>query len=138
MTQEITEAEKYKEAYFSYVDQVGLWADSTSLAEQEAGRLAKLNAEILGHHNPSQRIMYVDRIRKELADVKHQLLVLNREKNVLVGNNDVLTNELEMYKSVMVVDKPRTAITRIERAPLLFVNGNMQQKAGGMTMDELY
>lgn len=107
------------------------------MAEQEAERLACLNAEILGHHNPSQRIMYVDRIRKELADAKHRLLVINREKANLAGNNEVLMNELEMYKSVMVVDKPRTAITRIERAPLLPVNGNIEPETGSMTIDEL-
>ena len=33
-------------------------------------RLARFNAEILGHHNPAQRILYVDRVRRELAAAK--------------------------------------------------------------------
>jgi hypothetical protein len=45
--------------------------DRNNLAEEEANRLSKFNAEILGHNNPAQRIMYVDRIRRELAEVKH-------------------------------------------------------------------
>jgi hypothetical protein len=45
--------------------------DRNDLAEEEADRLSRFNAEILGHNNPAQRIMYVDRIRKELAETKH-------------------------------------------------------------------
>lgn len=45
--------------------------DRNNLAEEEADRLSKFNAEILGHNNPAQRIMYVDRIRRELAEAKH-------------------------------------------------------------------
>ena len=41
-----------------------------ALAEEEARRLSQFNAEILGHNNPSQRIMYVDRIRRELHETK--------------------------------------------------------------------
>lgn len=40
------------------------------LAEDEADRLSRFNAEILSHSNPTQKIMYVDRIRRELADTK--------------------------------------------------------------------
>jgi hypothetical protein len=45
--------------------------DRNDLAEDEAERLSKFNAEILGHNNPAQRIMYVDRVRRELAETKH-------------------------------------------------------------------
>lgn len=44
--------------------------DRNDLAEDEAERLSAFNAEILGHRNPAQRIMYVDRIRRELAETK--------------------------------------------------------------------
>ena len=40
------------------------------IAEEEVDRISQFNAEILGHHNPAQRIMYVDRIRRELAEAK--------------------------------------------------------------------
>ena len=41
-----------------------------ALAEDEAEHLSQMNAEILGHRNPTQRIFYVDKIRKELAETK--------------------------------------------------------------------
>lgn len=71
LTTELTDAERYHEAYYSLVDEVDALVDRNNLAEEEANRLSKFNAEILGHNNPAQRIMYVDRIRRELAEVKH-------------------------------------------------------------------
>jgi hypothetical protein len=46
------------------------------IAEEEVNRIGRFNAEILGHNNPAQRIMYVDRIRRELADAKQVSLEL--------------------------------------------------------------
>lgn len=52
------------------VEEVGALVDRNALAEGEAAKLSKFNAEILGHNNPAQRIVYVDRIRRELAETK--------------------------------------------------------------------
>lgn len=71
MTVELTDAERYQEAYYSLSDEVGSLVARNQLAEDEAQRLSQFNAEILGHNNPAQRIMYVDRIRRELAEAKH-------------------------------------------------------------------
>jgi hypothetical protein len=66
----LANAERYQEAYYRLSDEVGTLIARNELAEGEAERLSKFNAEILGHTNPAQRIMYVDRIRKELAETK--------------------------------------------------------------------
>lgn len=66
----------YREAYQNIADEMrGIIARNT-LAEEEADRLSKFNAEIIGHHNPTQRIYYVDRIRKELAETKQVCIFL--------------------------------------------------------------
>jgi chromosome segregation ATPase len=70
LTAELTEAERYQTAYYRLVDEVGELVARNALAEDEADKLSRFNAEILGHNNPAQRIMYVDRIRKELAETK--------------------------------------------------------------------
>jgi hypothetical protein len=75
LTAELTDAERYQEAYYSLSDEVGSLVARNQLAEDEAQRLSKFNAEILGHNNPAQRIMYVDRIRRELAEAKHVRVV---------------------------------------------------------------
>ncbi|RDB16797.1 hypothetical protein Hypma_002648 [Hypsizygus marmoreus] len=121
LTTELTDAERYQEAYYSLSDEVGSLVARNQLAEDEAQRLSKFNAEILGHNNPAQRIMYVDRIRREMAETKHKLVLLTREQEAVVAVNGDLQHELDMYKSVMVPpdQKPRTTITRIGRPPLV-------------------
>lgn len=84
-----------------------------ALAEDEAQALSKHNAELLGHHNPAQRIMYVDRIRRELHDTKQvrphfllsplfrthaydatqKLLAAMRERDGALVDNDGLQRE---------------------------------------------
>ena len=76
LTTELTNVEKYQEAYYSLSGEVGSLVARNQLAEDEAQRLSKFNAEILSHNNPAQRIMYVDRIRRELAETKHVRYIL--------------------------------------------------------------
>jgi hypothetical protein len=52
------------------VDETEALVARNNLAEEEAETLSKFNAEIIGHNNPGQRILYVDRIRRELSEVK--------------------------------------------------------------------
>src|SRR5260370_31795488 len=62
------------------------------LAEEEAEHLSKFNAQILGHGNVRQRIYYVDRLRKEMSDVKQvRLLALlsKRASNFYYDSLDV-------------------------------------------------
>lgn len=62
---------KFQEAYYGIADEAEALVLRNELAEDELQKVTKFNVEILGHNNPAQRIMYVDRIRRELADTKH-------------------------------------------------------------------
>ena len=77
---ELADAERYREAYQNLVDEVGVLAARNELAESEAHRLSRFNAEILGHTNPAQRIVYLDRVRRELAETKQVRERNNRPK----------------------------------------------------------
>lgn len=70
LTTELTDAERFQEAYYSLSGELDKLLARNALAEDEAQRLSHVNAEILGHQNPMQRIMYVEKIRNELADTK--------------------------------------------------------------------
>ena len=70
MSEELATTEGYREAYQSIADEMRGLVARNVLAEEEANRLSQFNAEILGHCNPTQKIFYVDRIRRELADTK--------------------------------------------------------------------
>ncbi|KAJ7594855.1 hypothetical protein C8J56DRAFT_927788 [Mycena floridula] len=124
LTCELADAERYQEAYYTLSDEVGALVARKALAEEEAKRLSEFNAEIIGHQNPAQRILYVERIRNELAETKQKLIHSVRSHENAVVQNDDLQRELEMYKSVMVPmeNKPRTHITRVKRQPLVNVN----------------
>ena len=70
LSRALAESEDYAHAYQTLVDEVNALVDRNALAEEEAQQLSKFNAQLLSHKNPAQKIMYVDRIRQELADVK--------------------------------------------------------------------
>ncbi|RPD57602.1 hypothetical protein L226DRAFT_481835 [Lentinus tigrinus ALCF2SS1-7] len=119
LSSDLAEADKYVEAYNGLVAEVDALVVKNALAEVEAQRLSKFNAEILGHNNPAQRIVYVDRIRRELHETKQKLLLSTRDREAVMADNDDLRAELDMYKSVAVPHdiKPRTTITRVTRLP---------------------
>ncbi|KAA1473976.1 hypothetical protein DENSPDRAFT_803357 [Dentipellis sp. KUC8613] len=136
LTGELTEAERYQEAYFNLMEQVESLAARNELAEEEAKRLSKFNAEILGHNNPAQRIMYLDRIRTELAEARQDLLAMTRERDAAAAHSDTLQHELDMYKSVAVPPdmKPRTTITRVARIPLTTQSTNVAPMSRGSSI----
>lgn len=87
LNDELAEGDRYREAYHNVLEEVGMLVERNALAEEEAQRLSHFNAEILSHNNPAQRIMYVDRIRKELHETKQ---VSPRAIFILFGLNHLL------------------------------------------------
>ncbi|KAJ4468186.1 hypothetical protein J3R30DRAFT_1683902 [Lentinula aciculospora] len=158
LTSELTDAERFQEGYYSLSEELEGLLDRNALAEDEAQRLSKVNAEIIGHHNPLQRIMYLEKIRNELSETKQvrvdvhsrtsrficdlqKLLVSTRTTALVAAQNQELENELNMFKSVAVPFefKPGTKFTRMTRPPLMNFNKStsVSPAAGDMTMDEI-
>ncbi|KAG0707373.1 hypothetical protein DFH29DRAFT_897118 [Suillus ampliporus] len=152
---DLADLSRFQEAYYNLVDETEAIVARNNLAEEEADNLSKFNAEILGHNNPAQRILYVDRIRRELAEVKQKLLVCIRDRDAMSAANEDLRHEVMMYKSVVVPEdsKPRTNLTRVTRPPLTSQSMNvippcvasdalvkatvLEHIPGDMTLDEL-
>lgn len=120
LTGELANAEDYCEAYMSLAEEMRGLVARNALAEDEATRLSEFNAEILSHRNPTQKILYVDRIRRELAETKQKLALSSRDYDTAQAEATSLREELAMYKSVAVpfASKPRTHLTRVRRLPL--------------------
>ncbi|KAL5528333.1 hypothetical protein ACEPAF_7469 [Sanghuangporus sanghuang] len=154
LSSELASADAYREAYQSIAEEMRGLVARNALAEDEANRLSAFNAEILSHRNPTQKILYVDRIRRELAETKQKLVLSHRDQESAVSEIATLREELAMYKSVTVPyeGKPRTAMTRVRRIPLGAQTLNVQAeplqkesygysegygRARDMTMDEL-
>lgn len=70
LMEQLEDVGRYEQAYNNLIKEVGVLVSKNSLAEDEADRLSRMNAEILSHTNPNQKIFYVDRVRKELAETK--------------------------------------------------------------------
>ena len=70
LSSDLAATESYREAYQSIAEEMRNLVARNNLAEDEANRLSQFNAELLGHANPTQKILYVDRIRRELAETK--------------------------------------------------------------------
>ncbi|KDQ55869.1 hypothetical protein JAAARDRAFT_71211 [Jaapia argillacea MUCL 33604] len=124
LSQALSEAEPYISAYSSLLDQVNELVARNELAEEEAEKLSAFNAEILGHRNESQRILYVDRVRRELGDVKQKLLMSNLEVEALLVENGEMRRELGMYKSVQGGGAVGGGRRRVGRVPLVQVVGD--------------
>ncbi|KAI0312345.1 hypothetical protein OF83DRAFT_1165999 [Amylostereum chailletii] len=148
LSNELVESDRFQGAYYSLVEHVEGLAARNALAEDEAERLSQFNAEILSHNNPAQRIMYLDRIRRELAETK--------QKGSALAQGELLLQELAMYKSVVPSGdlRPRTNITRVARIPLAtqsfngqsvestspsdyYSTGKYDPPVGLMTLDEI-
>jgi Hyaluronan mediated motility receptor C-terminal len=140
LTNELTSLEPYKEAFEQLNTRIDSLLARKKVAEDEAAELSEFNAQILGHHNSAQRIMYVDRIRRELAECKQNLAELVAEQEREKASNAALQVELDMYKSVMVppAHKPKTHITRVSRAPLTNMTQSLNKTSvqGGKQMGQ--
>ena len=131
MTEDLQSLEYYSAAYENLTKQINLLVSLNKIAEEEATQLSQCNAEILGHHNPAQRIMYVDRIRRELAEAKATIAELELEREAAEQQGEQFKQELQMYTSVMVPvgSKPRTNMTRLARVPLASVTQSLNKSS---------
>lgn len=71
LSNDLRDALRYEHAYKALSTEVDALVIRNELVEREADHLSQFNAEILGHANPNQKIHYLDRIRRDLADAKH-------------------------------------------------------------------
>ncbi|KAG9012711.1 hypothetical protein FRB93_001264 [Tulasnella sp. JGI-2019a] len=150
LMEQLENAERYKESYLRLIKEVDVLVSRNALAEEEANKLSRVNVEILSHTNASQKIMYVDKIRRELAETKQKLIATTVERdNALTAKAD-LGAELATYKSLTapVESKPKTHLIRVQRAPLTMssrannplgksINPRLKGEAGPMTLNEL-
>ncbi|KAF7315370.1 hypothetical protein MIND_00051600 [Mycena indigotica] len=127
LTSAVAESEQFQAAYYSLSDEVKSLIARKELAEGEAEKLSKFNAEILSHNNPAQKIFYLDRVRRELAETKHKLALADIDLQSAKSENAELVSELETYTAIPMEGKPRTVVTRVTRPPLSMLNRSSRQ-----------
>lgn len=118
LTDALQDALRYEHAYKSLCQEVDALVSRNQLVEREAEHLSRFNAEILGHTNPGQKIHYLDRIRRDLADTKQKLALSTKQRDTVLEDNDNLRTELHAYRSLSESQRRGTGITRVNRLPL--------------------
>ncbi len=110
-------AEQFESLYNELSAQTKLLLERNALAEEEKASLSALNSELLSHNNPMQKIMYMDRVRQELGEVKQENLTLRLQLERLEAANSCLEREVASYKAVDVPlsQRPRAEVTRVMR-----------------------
>lgn len=118
MEEGLSSAARYEEAYTQLSHQFSLLISRNALAEDEVSYLSSVNASLVGHTNPYQRIRHVDKIRRELGETKQSLLEACLERDEALQENGNLREELNSYRAIDVPlkDKPRAKLLRVSRA----------------------
>ncbi|EJU04291.1 hypothetical protein DACRYDRAFT_105354 [Dacryopinax primogenitus] len=135
LQENLAQVERYKSEYQALLAEVRVILSRNALAEDEAERLSRFNAEILGHQNPMQKILYVDKLRREMADVKQaskvKLIVSTLERDGAEEARRKLQEELASYKAVEIPmdTKPRSTMTRVARVPFAARSVNTLSKS---------
>ena len=118
MAQMLGEASKYEALYTELCQQTRHLLERHALAEEEKASLSALNASLLSHTNPFQKIMYMDRIRRELDDVKQENVTIKLQLEEAEARAADYETELRSYKAIdaPLSMRPRASVTRIHRA----------------------
>ncbi|TPX36212.1 hypothetical protein SmJEL517_g01502 [Synchytrium microbalum] len=80
--------------------QVQLLMSKSGLAEAEMGRLAEINADLLGHNNARQKIKHIAQLKEENVRLKKENLVLAKQRDELRRKTLVLERDVESIRPV--------------------------------------
>lgn len=107
----------FESMYLELVDATKHLTERLALAEEEKARLAAFNSELLGHNNPNQKIMYLDRVRGELDEIRRENIGLRLELERVEGERGEMERELRGYRAVDVPlgQRPKAGVVRVER-----------------------
>lgn len=119
LLESLSEAAAVRVAFDKLQHQMSILAGRSELFEEEAAQLAALNAELASHTNPNQKIVYLDRIRRELDEKRGEVVELRVERDELREKADRLEEEVRVFRSVEVGldERPRAKFTRVGRVP---------------------
>ncbi|KAG8968413.1 hypothetical protein FRC03_007610 [Tulasnella sp. 419] len=135
LVEQVEDLGRFEKAYHDLMKEVNILVSRNALAEHDADHLSQMNAEILSHTNPGQKIFYVDKIRRDLAETKQNLITVTCELKETQDLAAALTSELASYKSITLAADPKqsTRLTRVQRVPFGERNGTIGQGARGVT-----
>ena len=117
LLRELERSSQYETAYQTLRAQAQVLVSQSTSYEAQMKELSSLNTILASHTNPSQKILYLDRIRRELDERRVQTHVLLGEKEELQAQCRELKARLDVFCKVdaRLEDRPRTAFKRVAR-----------------------
>lgn len=117
LLRELERSSQYETAYQTLRAQAQVLVSQSTSYEAQMKELSSLNTILASHTNPSQKILYLDRIRRELDERRVQTYVLLGEKEELQAQCRDLKARLDVFCKVdaRLEDRPRTAFKRVAR-----------------------
>lgn len=114
---ELESASQIQAKYDSLRSEAQVLLSRSNLYETQRDELSNLNNMLASHTNPSQKIYYLDRIRRELDDKRMQCQVLVAERDELQIKVNDLTAKLDLFVKVgsKLEDRPKTQLKRVAR-----------------------
>lgn len=117
LLQELERTQHFKEEYERLRCQAQMLLSKSTLYEGQMEELTSLNMVLASHTNPSQKIYYLDRIRKELDEKRLECQALTVERDQFKTVSKELQVKLDLFCKVesRLEDRPRTAFRRVAR-----------------------
>ncbi|UZJ56486.1 hypothetical protein CBS101457_005806 [Exobasidium rhododendri] len=117
LLQELEVNSQYEAEYKLLRSQAQLLLSKANLYENQMEELGNLNTVLASHTNPSQKIHYLDRLRRDLDEKRVECQVLMVERDEWQSNYREAQARLNLFVKVesRLEDRPRTAYKRVER-----------------------
>jgi chromosome segregation ATPase len=117
LLQELERTQHFEEEYERLRSQAQMLLSKSTQYEGRMEELTSLNTVLASHTNPSQKIYYLDRIRKELDEKRLECQALALERDQFKAVSKELQIKLDLFCKVesRLEDRPRTAFRRVAR-----------------------
>ncbi|KAN0064483.1 hypothetical protein ACQY0O_002109 [Thecaphora frezii] len=117
LAEEVEQLSIYQAMYEDLCVEVRHLASRSELAEAESDHLATITAKLLGHSNPAQKIVYLDRVRRELQEAKREVARFEVLLEHQTEKYEKVKEELDRFKALdlPLACRPRTEMVRVSR-----------------------
>jgi chromosome segregation ATPase len=117
LLQDLESSRRFETEYGQLRDQTQLLLLKSTLYQEQLDELTNLNTILASHTNPSQKIFYLDRIRKELEEKRNECQLLAVERDQFKAVSKDLQVKLDLFCKVesRLEDRPKTAYRRVAR-----------------------
>lgn len=123
--EEIARSAHYEAAYAELHTEAQTLIAKLAARDIQADELTSMNATLTSHANPQQRILCIDRVRRQLDETRLQSCIFEGERDQLRSQVRALQAQLEVFRHIGKSPQPASAtLDATAPTPELHANGN--------------